>query len=111
MDADYSPWPESGKRFGFAWRKATWALARPWYDFAGNGIPLSALRWFSPITARFPFFTLNIKWQGYGVHAYIGWKPITMTDPRFYWRELDVVKGNKGLFVQLSARWGLGKIG
>jgi len=42
-----------------------------------------------------------------------GWKPITMKDPGFYWRDLDIVKkwvSESRLFVQGGARQGIGKI-
>jgi hypothetical protein len=81
--------------------------------YGGKFIPLAALTWFTPIRFWFPFFTYNIKWRGYGIHGYIGWKPITPKDSLFPWGELDVIRQwvREGrLFVQLSWRGGTGAI-
>lgn len=98
-----SPWPDEGKVVQGAFRKGVWVLARPWY---GN-FQLTQLRRLFPVVFWFPFLTFKTKW----VHCYIGWKPIFLEDPAFYWRELDVVKAHEGKqFVQLSARIGYGEI-
>lgn len=94
------PWPID-KAVDFRFRRGVWALARPWYGI----MPLTALYWISPIRFWFPFFTLKTKY----FHWYVGWKPIPLGDPKFYWRDLDVVQQwikEDRLFVQLSWRWG-----
>jgi len=56
-----------------------------------------------------PRITLQTKY----FHWYAGWKPITLDDPGFYWRDLDTVKqwrSENRQFVQLSWRWGVGEI-
>lgn len=111
-----SPWPEVGKRWRFEWRKATWMLARPWYGANNVKYELNELTWLSPITFWFPFISYTRGWNGdkpVGFHFYLGWKPIPPhLDDAFYWNKLWIVMEwiKEGrLFVQLSARWGLGE--
>jgi hypothetical protein len=116
MTADKAahPWPPEGRWIDFRFRRGVWALARPWYMVGAKYIPLTALTWFTPIRFWFPFLTYNIKWRSYGIHGYIGWKPITLDDPLFPWRGLDIVqkwKSEGRLFVQLSWRGGINDIG
>lgn len=104
-DTTLSPWPAPGRFIELRLRRAVWCSVRPWY---GSFELYDIYRVFM-LRCLFPFFTVNTKW----FHLYIGWKPITLDDPKFYWRLLDVAeKGKKDgvLFVQLSARWGLGAI-
>lgn len=106
---NYSPWPDEGKRVRFEWRRATWALARPWYEMGGVQHELRELTWLSPLTFWFPFLSVRTRW----VHFYLGWKPITLEDPGFYWGELDWARELRGQgrpFVQLGARFGFGGI-
>ena len=110
METNYSPWPAEGKRTRFEFRRATWALARPWYN--ANGAKRTTLEdlvriW--PVTFWFPFFSVRTAY----VHFYVGWKPINLSDPAFYWRDLGhiqrlVTAGR--LFVQGGGRMGVGKI-
>lgn len=112
-DQQAHPWPPAGRWFDLRWRRATWTLVRPWYGYNNRFIPISAVQRMWPITARLPFLTWNIKIGGRGIHGYMGWKPITLEDPAFYWRELDIIKqwSSEGrLFVQLSIRGGIGAI-
>ena len=88
LDQQAHPWPAPGRWLDFRWRRAVWTLIRPWYGY-------------------------NIKVGGYGIHGYIGWKPITLDDPAFWWRDLDIVKQWRAegrQFVQLSWRGGIGAI-
>ena len=106
---NYSPWPDEGKRWRFEWRKAVWALARPWYGANNVIYTLPELTWFSPIAFWFPF----VAYRSSKIHFYLGWKPITLDDPAFYWRALFVVdewRKQDKLFVQLSVRFGFGGI-
>jgi len=107
---NYSPWPDEGKRWRFEWRKATWMLCRPWYGANNIQYDLNEMTWLSPITFWFPFVSFRSK----TFHAYLGWKPIPPhLDPAFYWRKLWIARKwiEQGrLFVQLSARWGVGEI-
>lgn len=108
-DRNSSPWPDPGRSVYFAWRKAVWALARPWYGYNNVRHELADIEWLSPLIFWYPFLSVRNRW----FHFYIGWKPITLDDPAFYWRDLLPVntwriKGRQ--FVQLSARWGLGTI-
>lgn len=106
------PWPINSW-VDFRFRKCVWMLVRPWYGYNNKFIPITAVRWMTPIRFWFPFFTYNIKILGYGFHGYIGWKPLTLDDPGFYWRDLEsVIKWRQEgrLFVQLSWRGGIGQI-
>lgn len=112
-DKRHHPWPADGKWIEFRFRRAVWPLARPWYMYGAQYIPLSALYWFTPIRFWFPFVTWNIKIGGKGVHGYIGWKPITPEDGYFPWSKLEIVQKwhNEGrLFVQLSIRGGINSV-
>jgi hypothetical protein len=109
MEQNYSPWPADGHRVRFQCRRATWALARPWYGANNVRHELKELRWLSPITFWFPFVSVRTRF----IHFYIGWKPITLDDPAFYWRDLDWARELRAIgrqFVQLSARGGFGAI-
>lgn len=103
-----TPWPQTG-RFEFRWRRAVWALARPWYGAKNVRYALSDLARIWPISFWFPFVTYRGPW----VHWYIGWKPISLDDPAFYWRELATISALHkagAQFVQASARWGVGEV-
>lgn len=108
------PWPLTGW-IEFRLRRAVWISVRPWYktgSLPSFGI-INITRMFI-LRAWFPFLTYNFKIKGYGIHGYIGWKPIPVAnDPAFMWRDLfaaqqAIISGE--LFVQLSARGGIGKI-
>lgn len=102
------PWPLDGW-IELRFRRATWCIVRPWYGYHNIFIPLTAVKWMTPIHFLFPFFTLKTKY----FHWYAGWKPITLKDPGFYWRDLDQVlkwRAEDRQFVQLSWRWGVGEI-
>lgn len=102
------PWPLASW-IDFRFRRGVWALARPWYDLQYPSIPLTALHWFTPLRFWFPFLTIRTRW----FHWYLGWKPITLEDPAFPWRDLDIVRRWRAegrQFVQLSWRWGVGDI-
>lgn len=106
---NYSPWPDEGEHWRFEWRWATWMLCRPWYGANNIKYELSEIRWLSPLSFWFPF----LSYRSAKFHAYLGWKPITLEDPAFYWRDLDLAReliSKDRLFVQLSARWGVGEI-
>lgn len=108
-DARAHPWPEDGRWVELRWRKAVWPLIRPWYGYNNKLIPITAVERMTPITFWLPFFTLKTKY----FHWYLGFKPITLDDPGFYWRNLDIVKkwrDEERQFVQLSWRWGIGNI-
>lgn len=108
-DKRFHPWPPEGKSFEFRWRKATWCIVRPWYGYNSMFVPLTAVRFMFPVTFWFPFLTIRTKY----FHCYYEWKPITLDDPGFYWRDLDVVKQWRAegrLFVQGGARQGTGSI-
>jgi hypothetical protein len=106
---NYSPWPDPGKWYRVEFRKGTWMLARPWYGAHNVQYQLNELTWLSPITFWFPFISVFNKY----FHFYIGWKPIPPhVDNAFYWNKLWLARQyiREGrLFVQLSARWGLGE--
>ena len=115
-DADQKahPWPTADKWFEFRWRDAVWMVVRPWYEANNVNYKLEDIWFLAIFKGKFPFFTYNIKINGYGIHGYIGWKPIPVAlDPAFDWNKLDaaqkLVKEGK-LFVQLSWRGGYGKI-
>ena len=102
------PWPISGW-IEFRWRRATWCVVRPWYGYKNMFIPVTAVRFMFPIAFWFPFLTIRTKY----FHCYYGWKPITLGDHGFYWRDLDIVKKwiyEGRLFVQGGARQGIGAI-
>lgn len=118
---NYSPWPDAdegkthadktnSKWYRFEWRKATWPLVRPWYGANDVHYELNEIRWMSPITFWFPFFSVRLKY----FHFYIGWKPIPVhLDDAFFWKKLwwaQEMLREGALYVQLSARWGIGKI-
>lgn len=111
-DARAHPWPLTGW-FAFRWRKAVWMSVRPWYGPVGSFSNNDIRRMFI-WRGWFPFLTYNVKWRGYGVHGYIGWKPIPVAkDPQFCWRGLKMAQyaiAKNELFVQLSARGGIGNI-
>ena len=113
LDRRAHPWPADGRWFDLRWRRAVWTLIRPWYGYSNKFIPVTAVERMTPVVGWLPFFTYNIKIGGYGIHGYIGWKPITLDDPAFWWRDLDIVKRWRAeglLFVQLSWRGGIGAI-
>jgi hypothetical protein len=106
MPNSFSPWPEPDRWFAFALRRAVWVSANPFYGeqyTVGPNCPEQ----FKVRRGWFPFITVNTRL----FHFYIGWKPITLADPKFYWRDLVVNDWlNHELFVQLSARWGAGAL-
>lgn len=107
-DKKAHPWPLSGW-LNFRFRKATWCVVRPWYGYNNTFIPITAVRFMFPVHFWLPFLTIRTKWW----HWYCGWKPISLDDPGFYWRDLDVVqrwRSEGRQFVQLSWRWGVGAI-
>ena len=115
-DAAAHPWPPAGKWVEFRFRKATWMRATPWYK--ASGVPEFTgkdVTYFQIFRGWFPFLTWNIKIKGYGIHGYMGWKPIPVAnDPAFGWRDLTAAQqaiAANDLFVQLSCRGGTGAIG
>jgi len=114
-DKKSHPWPLNGF-FDFRFRRAVWMRATPWYMASGvNKFTGKDVRYFQIFRFWFPFFTWNIKIKEYGIHGYIGWKPIPVADdPAFGWRDLTEAKKaieKNELFVQLSVRGGIGAIG
>lgn len=104
-DADFSPFPPPGRPLWFTWRFAVAVRARPNY----GPHPLTELRHLTIRRGWWPF----LSWNFAGFHGYIGWKPITLHDPAYYWRVLAGVEEYRKrdcLFVQLSARLGLGEV-
>jgi hypothetical protein len=90
--------------------------ATPWYK--ASGVPEFTgkdVTYFQIFRGWFPFLTWNIKIKGYGIHGYMGWKPIPVAnDPAFGWRDLTAAQqaiAANDLFVQLSCRGGTGAIG
>ena len=87
---------------------------RPWYHAVDGWFDHYNIRRMFILRFWFPFFTYNIKIGGKGIHGYIGWKPIPVAgDPQFGWRGLVEARKailNEELFVQLSARGGIGDI-
>lgn len=100
-DAGFSPWPAPNRRIEFRLRRATWISARPMY----GRYPLTALRRFLMLRFIWPFFTFS----GANFHFYLGWKPISLNDPGFYWRAFATEAVPP--FVEASARFGWGEIG
>lgn len=101
-----SPWPSKGW-FEIRLRKAAWVLVEPIYNENGAQHSLDELTTLFFLTGWFPFVTFFCPW----FHFYIGFKPISMEDPAFFWRDMKFAKAlrDEGTqFVQLSARWGLG---
>lgn len=100
MDSDFSPWPAAGRSFYFTWRNVVWVRANPWYgEYSERPSNLKVRR------LPLPFLSINTRW----FHLYLGWKPITVEDPKFYWAKwVDYKPGE--LFVQMSSRWGGGSI-
>jgi len=100
------PWPPEGKRFEFRWRRAVWMSVRPWYHAVDGQFDHMDIRRMFIWRGWFPFLTYNIKWKGYGIHGYFGWKPIPVWgDPQFGWRGLNEAQkaiAADELFVQLS---------
>lgn len=113
-DKTAHPWPPKGKMFEFRWRDAVWMPVRPWYEANNVDYKLEDIWFLALFKGKFPFFTYNIKFGKYGIHGYIGWKPIPVAlDPAFDWSKLDVAQKliREGrLFVQLGVRGGLGAI-
>lgn len=105
MDYNFSPWPE--KYFWFTWRKVRWVYgAEPWYgDYTLRDLQVAPRFKDWPL----PFLSVVTKW----FHFYVGWKPITLQDPKFYWRSLlhwKPAHNSTMTYAQLSIRWGKGKI-
>jgi hypothetical protein len=100
-----SPWPDEGRTVQFMFRKATWVYAWPIYNENNVIHTLADLKRLLVAPFWFPFLTVNNRF----FHFYIGWKPLNMEDPGFFWRDLNCIKKNI-LHVQLSARWGFGDI-
>lgn len=114
LDAVAHPWPDEGKLFSFRWRKGVWLIVRPWYEANNVDYRLDDIWFLCQFKSWFPFFSWNLKWRGFGIHGYIGWKPIPVAlDPAFDWSKLDVAQKhirNGELFVQCSMRGGVGEI-
>lgn len=114
-DAAAHPWPPEGKWTEFRFRRAMWAECGPMYNQKGEDWHLSDLLRVILMRGYYPFLCWNIKFKGYGIHGYMGWKPIPVAnDPAFFWRELKYAQkaiNNGELFVQLSVRGGIGDIG
>lgn len=116
LDADQKshPWPPAGRCFEFRWRDAVWMPVRPWYEAGGADFKLGDIWFLAIFKGKFPFLTWNIKWRGFGIHGYAGWKPIPVADdPAFDWNKLPNAQKlirDGSLFVQLSVRGGIGKI-
>lgn len=113
------PWPPAGKQFEFRWREAVWMPVRPWYEANNISYDNKDIWFMALFKSKFPFFTWNIKinskFGSYGVHGYIGWKPIPVAiDPAFEWNKLPMAQKyiqQDALFVQLSFRpFGIGAI-
>lgn len=106
---NYSPWPDEGAA-QFKFRFAVWAQVDPMYNENGARHELSELTKFRLWEFWYPFITTNNRL----FHAYLGWKPIfPERDPAFYWREMPRAQMLLALgepFVQLSVRWGWGRI-
>lgn len=113
-DKRHHPWPENGRLFEFRLRRAVWMSVRPWYHAVDGPFDHMDVKRMFIWRGWFPFFTYNLKWRGYGIHGYLGWKPIPVGgDPQFGWNQLNeaqkaVAAGE--LFVQLSWRGGIGGI-
>lgn len=112
------PHPPKGKWFEWRWREAVWMPTRPWYGFDNKPFKAEDVWLMLVFKGLFPFFTYNIKttiWgKEFGVHGYIGFKPIPVADdPAFHWNTVPTaqkfIREGK-LFVQLSCRGGVGKI-
>lgn len=114
LDARAHPWPADGKLVNFRWRDAVWMPVRPWYEANNVDYHLEDIWFLAVFKGKFPFLTWNIKWRGFGIHGYIGWKPIPVAlDPAFDWNKLPNAQKlirEKRLFVQLSMRGGVGGV-
>lgn len=106
-----SPWPDAGRRLQWFYRRAVWAQVDPLYNENGAHHEVEEIAKFRLWLGWFPFLTTNNRL----FHAYLGWKPIFPSlDPAFYWRDLPAAQvyiQQQRQFVQLSARWGWGRIG
>jgi len=113
-DTKSHPWPAAGKWIEFRFRKGVWLIVRPWYEANNVQYKLEDIWFLAQFKSWLPFLTWNIKFMGYGIHGYCGWKPIPVAnDPAFDWNKLDVAQKHireGALFVQLSVRGGIGKI-
>jgi hypothetical protein len=93
LDKLAHPWPHLDKTktgFNFRWRRAVWMSVRPWYHAVDGQFDHMDIRRMFIWRGWFPFLTYNIKWKGYGIHGYFGWKPIPVWgDPQFGWRGLN----------------------
>jgi hypothetical protein len=108
----FSPFPPPDKKIDLRFRPAVWVYVEPMYNENGAHHALSEVYRALFVLFWFPFFCWNLTYKGFGIHGYVGWKPIPVADdPAFFWRDLDVAKkyiGEKRLFVQLSVRGGFG---
>ena len=103
------PWPPEGDAVELRLRRAVWAAPRPVYEAKGAQYELADLVRLTIWRGWFPFLTVRTRL----VHFYIGWRPVTMDDPAFYWRDLravDALRRAGALFVQFGIRWGVGAI-
>ena len=109
-DKNWSPWPDPGKSLYFTWRMATFVSASPMYSpWNQPRKTLTDLRWFVMARLPLPHFSFVTKW----LHGTVGYQPINLLDPAFFWRERpDVQKRIQGgeNFVEWSVRFGLGTI-
>lgn len=114
MTETYSPFPtKKGTSIEWRFRRATWMSVRPFYGANGIKYDLQTIYRMFSLNFWWPFLTLRVVLFGFGIHAYIGWKPIPVEeDPAFFWNKLDAAKvviHSGGRFVQLSCRWGAGR--
>ena len=82
-DSNFSPFPAPGKHFEFRRRKAIAVRAEPMYDTKYPSLTLNNLKKISVKDGDWFFMC----WNFWNWHGYAGWRPITLDDPGFYWRE------------------------
>lgn len=107
------PWPLKGW-FDFRFRRGIAVTATPWYGANNKHFDVLDITRLIIRRGWYPFYSYNIKYKGYGIHGYGGWKPIPVgRDPAFPWDKLTAVQDAimaGELFVQLSFRGGVGSI-
>lgn len=108
LDKQAHPWPSEGSRINFRFRRGVWAECAPMYNKKDEYWKLTDLIRVILMRGYYPFLTWYLGTLfGREVKGYIGWKPITMLDPAFFWQELAFVqkmKAEDALFLQLSVR-------
>lgn len=104
-DTVFSPWPLPGKWYEWRRRQAVCVKATPQY---GLYLP-EALETIEVKEVNAWFLTVRNRL----FHFYIGYRPITLADSKFYWRNHPDVKPHweaGKLFVERKKRWGIGAI-